>query len=228
MVARGALFGMLAGLTTIPLLTLEPAAAGTAVSDDFLTRLEAVALVQTLNGEILASRSATLILEKWCNEHGVAGVGDAKIVARLTAGELKPTTAEQRHKLGIGPEVEVKYRHVQLMCGDQIVSGADNWYVPSRLTAEMNHVLETTATPFGKAVMDLKPYRQTYAVDLLWWPLPKGWESKPVPTAAEPAALEIPEVIFEHRAVLYANGQPFSEVHELYRRQLLSFPWPHL
>jgi hypothetical protein len=44
---------------------------------------------------------------------------------------------------------------------------------------------------------------------------------------AEPAALEIPEVIFEHRAVLYANGQPFSEVHELYRRQLLFFPWPH-
>jgi len=36
--------------------------------------------------------------------------------------------------------------------------------------------------------------------------------------------LEMPEVILEHRAVLYASGQPFSEVHELYRRQLLSFP----
>ena len=53
-----------------------------------------------------------------------------------------------------------------------MLSEADNWYVPSRLTGEMNRVLETTAAPFGKAVMDLKPYRQTYAVDVLWWPLP--------------------------------------------------------
>src|ERR1700736_847740 len=108
MVAQGALFAMLAGLTTIPLMTLEPAATGTAVSNDFLTRLEAVALVQTLNGEILASRSATLILEKWCNDHRLAGIGEAKIVARSTGIEPKAATAEQRHKLGIGPEVEVK------------------------------------------------------------------------------------------------------------------------
>lgn len=41
---------------------------------------------------------------------------------------------------------------------------------------------------------DLKPYRQTYAVNVLWWPLPKGWETnnKPVPMAAETSALEIP------------------------------------
>src|SRR5690348_9157355 len=36
------------------------------------------------------------------------------------------------------------------------------------------------------------------------------------------------QVIIEHRAVLYANGQAFSEVNELYRRQLLSFPWPSI
>ena len=215
---------MLAGLTTIPLFAVKPTVAGTPVSDDFLTRLEAVALVQTLNGEILASRSATLTLEKWCDDHRLAGIGDAKIVARSTGIEPKAATAEQRHKLGIGPEVEVKYRHVQLVWGDQILSEADNWYVPSRLTVEMNRVLETTATPFGKAVMDLKPYRQSFAVNVLWWPLPKGWETQPAPTLAETARLEIPEVIFEHRAGLYAT---FSEVDERYRRQLLSFPWPH-
>ena len=225
--SRRVVFMVLAGLATIPLFAVKPTLAGTPVPEDFLTRLEAVALVQTLNGEILASRSATLTLEKWCNEHGLAGVGDAKVVARSTGFERKLPTTEQRHRLGIGPEVEVKYRHVQLLCGDQVLSEADNWYVPSRLTAEMNRVLETTATPFGKAVMDLKPYRQTFAANLLWWPLPKGWETQPVPVAAGPTTLEIPEVIFEHRAVLYMNGLPFSEVHELYRRQLLSFPWPH-
>ena len=91
----------------------------------------------------------------------------------------------------------------------------------------MNRVLETTTTPFGKAVLDLKPYRQTFAAKVLWWPLPRGWETKPVPTGDHTMTLEIPDVIFEHRAVLYADGLPFSEVHERYRRQLLSFPWPH-
>ena len=106
--SRGVLFMMLAGLATTPLFAVRPTVAGTPVSDDFLTRLEAVALVQTLNGEILASRSATLTLEKWCDDHRLAGIGDAKIVARSTGIEPKAATAEQRHKLGIGPEVEVK------------------------------------------------------------------------------------------------------------------------
>jgi hypothetical protein len=208
-------------------MAFNPTAAGTLAPGDFVSRLEAVDLLQTLNAEILVSLSATLTLERWCGEHGLGGTSDPKIVASLAGIEPKPPTTEQRHRLGIGPEVEVKYRHVQLFCGDQILSEADNWYVPSRLTAEMNRLLETSATPFGKVVMDLKPYRQTYAVNVLSWPLPKGWETKQPPTAAEMTALEIPEVIFEHRAVLYVNGLPFSEVHEMYRRQLLSFPWPH-
>jgi hypothetical protein len=30
--------------------------------------------------------------------------------------------------------------------------------------------------PFGKVVRPLEPYRQTFAVKLLWSPLPTGWE----------------------------------------------------
>jgi len=225
--ARRKLFTMVAGLTTSASVALKAAVAGTLAPDDFLTRLEALALVQTLNAELLASRSATLTLERWCNEHRLAGISDAKVIARSTRIEPKTATGEQRHRLAVGPEVEVKYRHVQLVCGDQVLSEADNWYIPSRLTVEMNRLLETTATPFGKAVVELKPFRQTYSVNVLWWPLPKGWETQLAPTASETTALDIPEVIFEHRAVLYADGLPFSEVHERYRRQLLSFPWPH-
>jgi hypothetical protein len=51
---------------------------------------------------------------------------------------------------------------VQLWCGDRLLSEADNWYVPSRLTPAMNTALETTDTPFGKAVQELKPYRRTF------------------------------------------------------------------
>ena len=116
--SRGLVFMMLAGLTTIP-FAVKSTAAGAPVSDDFFTRLEAVALVQTLNGEILASHSATLTLEKWCQEHGLAGTGEAKIIARLSGAEPKPPTPEQRHRLGVGAEAEVKHRHVQLVCGSK-------------------------------------------------------------------------------------------------------------
>src|SRR5205823_8741283 len=126
---RRKLFTMVAGFTTIPLVTFNSSKAETFSPGDFLTRLGAVDLVQTLNGEILASDSATLTLEKWCQEHGLAGTGEAKIIARLSAAVPKPPTAEQRHRLGIGVEAEVKHRHVQLVCGEQILSEADNWYV---------------------------------------------------------------------------------------------------
>jgi hypothetical protein len=137
---------MVAGFTTIPLVTFNSSKAETFSPGDFLTRLEGLALVQTLNGEILASRSATLSLEKWCRDHGLAGAGDAKVIARLSGNEPKQSTAEQRHRLGISPEAAVKHRHVQLFCGEQSLSEADNWYVPNRMTAEMNRVLETTAS----------------------------------------------------------------------------------
>ena len=193
--------------------------------ESFTARLEALALLQTLNAELLSHDSATLTLDRWCAVHQLAS--PAHIAAERVNGVYQAPTDEQRQLLGASATEPIRYCRVRLICGDHILSEADNWYVTSRLTEEMNRVLETTATPFGKVVMDLKPYRQTFAVNVLWWPLPKRWETKPVPTAAETTTLEIPEVIFEHRAVLYANGLPFSEVHEQYRRQLLSFPWPH-
>lgn len=218
-----------AGVMSAALAALVPAQAETiARLDEFLTRLEALALVQTLNAEILASRSATATLEKWCNQHRLAGADDARIVARLVPGEAKPATAEQRQRLGVGPDEELKYRRVQLLCGDRVLSEADNWYVPSRLTAEMNRVLETTDTPFGKAVQDLRPQRQTFAANVLWWPLAEGWETKPMAAVAKGDAMVIPDALFEHRTVLYTKDrQPFSEVHEVYQRQLLAFPLPH-
>jgi hypothetical protein len=197
--------------------------------DTLVARLEALALIQTLNAEILASRSATVTLEKWCADHGLSGAAEPKIVARLVAGKEPPPTAEQRQRLGAAPGEEIKVRHVQLLCGDRVFSEADNWYVPARLTPEMNHLLETTTTPFGKAVQDLHPYRRTFGATLLWRPLPEGWETKPVAALPQGAAmsLAIPDALFEHRAMLYTeDGKPFSEVDEVYQRALLDFPPP--
>ncbi|PKU25667.1 hypothetical protein [Telmatospirillum siberiense] len=195
--------------------------------DNFLTRVETLALMQSLNAELLASRSATLTLEKWCRDHHLAD--PAKIVAILKreGGGDKPPSAEQRKRLQVEPGEPVKYRRVQLLCGERLLSEADNWYVPGRLTAEMNRLLETTNTPFGKAVLALEPTRQTFAASLLWSPLPGGWESAAVSQAPQAAPLTIPDALFEHRAVLYTRDKvPFSEVDEVYQRQILAFPPP--
>jgi len=179
-----------------------------------------------VNAEILGSRSATLTLEQWCRDHQLADVPD--IVARVVVGASKTPTPEQRQRLEVDAREPVTYRRVQLRCGARVLSEADNWYVPSRLTPEMNATLEGTETPFGRAVAPLEPYRRTFAVTLLWTPLPAGWErgSNRRP-ASSGRPLAIPEALFEHRAVLYTRDhKPFSEVHEVYQRQLLSFPPP--
>lgn len=192
--------------------------------DTFVARLEALALIQTLNAEILASRSATLTLENWCRDHKLAV--EPKILAHLVPSVIKAPTAEQRQRLEVTAEDEVKYRKVQLRCGSRVLSEAENWYVPSRLTPEMNRLLETTDIPFGKVVKLLEPYRRTFAVKLLWAPLPEGWEhgsgKLPVTTSG---TLAIPDAVFEHRALLYTHEhRPFSEVSEVYQRQILAFP----
>jgi chorismate-pyruvate lyase len=191
-----------------------------------LARLQTQALIQTINADILGSNSATLTLEKWCRDHRLAA--DPVLIATLVHGVDKAPTQEQRQRLQIGPDEPVKYRRVQLSCGALVLSEADNWYIPARLTAEMNRLLETTDTPFGKAVLGLKPFRRTYAARQLWSPLPPLWEmlsAWPKPDAG--ATLNLPDALFEHRALVFDQNQlPISEVIETYQKSLLAFPPP--
>jgi chorismate-pyruvate lyase len=192
--------------------------------DTFESRLEVLALLQTLNGEILAGSSATRTLEEWCGEHQMAA--EAKIVARRVPSVRKEPSAEQLQRLGVGDPSAVQYRRVELRCGSHVLSEADNWYVPGRLTPEMNALLETTDTPFGKAVQPLHPYRRTLAVTMLWAPLPRGWEQQRHPRSGRltDRTMAIPKEIFRHRALLYtADHLPFSEVVETYQGELLAF-----
>lgn len=193
--------------------------------DTYQSRVEILALLQSLNAEILAGSSATRTLEAWCGEHRMAG--DPKIVAVRVAGVVKEPSAEQLQRLGAHDASELRYRRVQLRCGAHVLSEADNWYVPARLTPEMNALLETTDTPFGRAVQPLRPYRRTIEVTTLWSPLPRGWEQRRSPRFAwrwRPM-LAMPQDLFQHRAVLYtAEHVPFSEVVETYRSDVLAFP----
>ena len=60
-------------------------------------RVAALALVQTLNAEILGSASATATLERWCRDHRLAA--DPRVVADVAQGPVIPATPEQRDRL---------------------------------------------------------------------------------------------------------------------------------
>jgi hypothetical protein len=153
------------------------AAAGAHVAawpDTPATRVEALALLETLNADLLSNDSATLTLDRWCEAHKMAT--PAKIVAERVRGDDKAPTDEVRQLLGVNPTDPVRYRHVRLHCGEHVLSEADNWYVPAHLTPDMNQVLDTTDTAFGRAVQALHFHRRTLSARLLWSPLPEGWE----------------------------------------------------
>lgn len=208
-------------------LLLASAVPGSALAwpADYTGRLQALALLQTLNSDLLSHDSATLTLERWCGDHGLAD--PAKVVARRQKDVDKPMSAEQRQLLAVGPDEPVRYRRVRLVCGERVLSEADNWYVPSRLTPEMNRVLDTSDTAFGRAVRDLRFQRRTLSADVLWQPLPKGWERRPVESASPNGSLTMPDHVLQHRAILtLPDGTPFSMVVETYTSQVLAFPRP--
>jgi hypothetical protein len=152
----------------------------------------------------------------------------ANIVAVRDKATIKEATADQRKTLGVGATEPIRYRRVKLTCGSHVLSEADNWYVPSRLTADMNHQLETTDIAFGRAVQPLHFQRRTLSAKLLWSPLPDGWEVK---AAALPDAavrtLQVPHEVLQHQAVLaLPDGTPFSNVVETYTEAVLAFPQP--
>jgi len=160
-------------------------------------------LAHQLSAEILESASATLTLEKWCRTR--LGEAAPPITARLVDNQGTPADARQRARLQAGWDEIVRYRRVWLECGPHVLLEAENWYVPSRLTGAMNEALETTDTPFGKIVRELMPYRQTFMTTIF-------------------SPLAEPDALFEHRAILFTGGHlPFSEVHEVYKRKILSF-----
>jgi hypothetical protein len=220
-----ALRGLAAALTLLLTTAIASAAEPAPWPDSLVGRLEALALIESLNADLLAHDSATLTIERWCADHRLAD--PARIIAERVRDADQPASPEVRTALDVKPDEPLGYRRVRLKCGDHVLSEADNWYVPARLTPAMNHVLETTDTPFGKAVAALHFRRHTLSVDVLWRPLPKGWEMGATPAAKEAGALTIPDHVLEHRAVLSTpDGEPFSEVVETYTAEVLAFTPP--
>ncbi|MEN5425489.1 hypothetical protein ABE522_03815 [Stenotrophomonas pennii] len=183
------------------LLAAAPVAAFAAA--DAQTGLNAPATpqqrVEELHQRVLAGRSATATLEAWCAEHGLAD--KARVRAVRVQGVQRDAPDEVRRALQVEPGTPLRYRRVQLACGQHVLSEADNWYLPSLLTPAMNAVLDGSDEPFGRVVAPLGFQRETLR-DEAWWP------ARGEGTGA---------TVLEIRALLRDSAQrPFSYVIESY------------
>lgn len=184
--------------------------------------------IQTLSSILLTSRSATRTLEAWCGENKLAT--DPTITAIRDLSILKEPLPSQETLEHLGATAsEVAYRQVRLCCKGIVMSQAENWYVPSRLTDEMNAQLTTTTIPFGKVVSPFRPFRIPLSAALLWKDLlPEQWHLMP-PEELYQWSYEQPmppydpnQNLFEHQALLvHDSSLPIAEVHEKYKMSLL-------
>jgi hypothetical protein len=140
-----------AGIVTLLLL----GAAMPALAQDRAARIAA------LKAGVLGAASATQFLTGRCGALHLAT--PAVVRAQNTAPADAAVPADVRALLKVGETEPVRHRHVRLTCGGHLLSEADNWYVPARLTPAMNRTLDTTGTPFGAVVRPLNFHRKTIA-----------------------------------------------------------------
>lgn len=185
---------------------------------NYIERLRLQAQLQSLNADLLSQDSATAVLQALCDRR----LTDApRILARpiAVADDVALATAA-RHELDARSDQLLRRRHVELACGETVLSRADNWYLPGALTPGMNAALEGTEIPFGVVVRPLGFQRRTLEARLLFSPLPYGWEAQDPVMFDAPVTL--PADVLQHRAVLQTpDGCPFALLIETYAAAVL-------
>jgi hypothetical protein len=200
--------------------SLAPAGAAAEGSQaHYVQRLRMLAQLQTLNSDLLSQASATAVLQALCDRREP---GAPRIRARrVEAADNAQAASTARRQLGAAANEPIRLRRVELMCGEAVLSRADNWYLPDRLTQQMNSMLSTTETPFGVVVAPLAFQRRTLSSRLLFNPLPPGWEARAELSFEAPATP--PPQVLQHRAVLQTpDGRPFSLLVETYTDRVLT------
>src|SRR4051812_47811729 len=117
------------------LLAAAPVDVTWAATDGFIHRVEALAVLQTLRAELLGHDSSTAVLQSWCEAYAAPGL---KITAGRDPAPERPPSEAAAKALALKPGQPVRYRRVKLACSKTVLSEADNWYLPERLTPDMN------------------------------------------------------------------------------------------
>ncbi|MBW4021760.1 MAG: hypothetical protein HIU92_01255 [Proteobacteria bacterium] len=171
-------------------------------------RAAAEARIAHLQQLLESEPSATLVLRQWCATYHLAA--DPRIVAKPVRGTPRPPPESVRRNLALRPGEAVGYRRVHLLCGAHILSDAENWYVPDRLTPAMNAALDHSDTPFGLAVRSLHFKRRTLSSDRLWSPASAG------------GGMAAPDHVLRNEGLLIIDGGvPIAQVIENYTAAIL-------
>jgi hypothetical protein len=125
---------------------------------------DTAALVWALNTRLIAGATATDTLLAWCEEHGLSEGPITVAMHQQFAPAVVPD--DVLSALEFDPGDTIHYRRVRLMRGALPLAAAENWFVPQRLTADMNQALTETNVPFGRVIAPLQPLRRTLAADL--------------------------------------------------------------
>lgn len=164
--------------------------------------------LQRLEGALLSGESATAILARWCADLRLAD--PPRVVALRDAGAVALASPRVRRRLQALPGEAIAFRRVRLACGAHVLSQADNWYLPDRLTPAMNAALEGSDAPFGQVVRPLRFHRVTLAEHRLAGRRPS------VGTAGGSDVLRLDAVL------VGGDGRPFAFVQETYKGELLA------
>lgn len=114
--------------------------------------------IAAFEANLASHASATAALQLWCDQRGIAPGATITVQFITEADEAPP--ADIRTLLSISPDEPLGYRHVRLACGSHVLSDAHNWFVPARLTPEMNRQLAETQVPFGRIAAGLNFTRE--------------------------------------------------------------------
>lgn len=168
-------------------------------------------MLECFDAALRTSTSATATLADWLSGRRGLHVAPAIFVCVRT-GDRPPPSRDTLDRLGVADASCVAYRRVWLAHEGQVLSRAENWYVPGRLTTDMNESLKRGKVPFGAVIASLGPTRETLSADRLW-ELTFGQMA---------AAQRLPPYLLRHRALLrLASGVPISEVDEVYTRNIV-------
>lgn len=187
------------------------------VTQQLADRQRMWAQINALNDALLSQASATAVLQALCDRRD--GASPPIRARKLRIPEVADDLRAVRRELDAADDEPVCHRRVELTCGDVVLSHADNWYLPNRLSDEMNRRLLATEAPFGVVVAALAFERCTLSSEVLFDPLSTGCDAH---TAHDPRSISsTPEHVLQHRAILRTpDGKGFSLLLETYTKQI--------